>query len=159
MGAAKAAGLLASTVGPSQSWRSNVSLHPCPAAEDASLLRFRWKEHRSVSVRWSQVPLESSLALRRGLEPATQIKNASASDEVSLLARGSLCQHSAHTPAISFPRTAHVHSDVRMLMATTTYREGSKDSTRSDVHITNMGINSAFSGRAVTPHASMSRYF
>ena len=46
----------------------------------------------------------------------------------------------------SFPRTAHVHSDVRMLMATTAYREGSEDSMRADVHITNMGANSAVSG-------------
>ncbi|CAE6911260.1 putative tubulin--tyrosine ligase C12B10.04 [Symbiodinium microadriaticum] len=42
--------------------------------------------------------------------------------------------------------TAHVHSDVRMLMATTAYREGSEDSMRADVHITNMGANSAVSG-------------
>ena len=42
-----------------------------------------------------------------------------------------------------------MHTDVRMLLATAKYHEGSVDSTRLDAHVTNMGVNSSVPGLAL----------
>mmetsp|Transcript_8381 Transcript_8381/g.19791 ORF Transcript_8381/g.19791 Transcript_8381/m.19791 type:complete len:372 (+) Transcript_8381:8-1123(+) len=47
---------------------------------------------------------------------------------------------------------AYVHEDVRMLLATSKYEEGSSDGKRMDVHITNMGANLSLPGYEETSH-------